>query len=546
MCFRDTLSAQHSPDAPSTVSGRAPEPPQSPPFITFSVGQALWKLYRIWQGGDGDEPLRLSLLSDGDPCGALLGDNLPREHQRLQLLLNDAAQARLQALRTSPNGLDERVLVFVTRNELAAWLFLFPAVGRGRPLTNARLQQALLRHNINTGIRLNTLRLLPTLPQRHFRMIPIAAGTAPIPGRDGRIVDHFPRSIGAEVQVDVLAHEDYESLHLVRDIGENDVICDIFPATRGTPGLTVTGRVLDAPDGRAVTVPVGRNTRVSEDGLHLAAACRGHVVFSGRSFHVKPVLEIRDTPVSPQQVIKFLGDIHIHGDLPDGATVYAVGTVQVDGAVGACAIEAGESIILSSGAQGVNRASLRAQRSVYAKYLDHCTVYARESVQADCIIRCDIYSNDLVRVRTGLGAIIGGTVRATREVSATMVGSQAYRPTHILLGGQPCEEAERAQVLQEIEDADRTIAELSRRTDEEAVRLLPKLKLHQGVAKLKLEKFDRELEAAAKALEAEDCRMLCDTAYPGTVVTIRHRDVPVEQITQPCAIGAAGGHVGWL
>ena len=146
MCFRDTLSAQHSPDAPSTVSGRAPEPPQSPPFITFSAGQALWKLYRIWQGGDGDEPLRLSLLSDGDPCGALLGDNLPREHQRLQLLLNDAAQARLQALRTSPNGLDERVLVFVTRNELAAWLFLFPAVGRGRPLTNARLQQALLRH----------------------------------------------------------------------------------------------------------------------------------------------------------------------------------------------------------------------------------------------------------------------------------------------------------------------------------------------------------------------------------------------------------------
>ena len=127
-----------------------------------------------------------------------------------------------------------------------------------------------------------------------------------------------------------------------------------------------------------------------------------------------------------------------------------------------------------------------------------------------------------------------------------MVGSQAHRPTQIFLGGQPCEEAERAQVLQEIEDADQTIAELSRRTDEEAVRQLPKLKLHQGVAKLKLEKVDRELEAAAKALEAEDCRLLCDTAYPGTVVTIRHREIPVDQITHPCAIGAAGGHVGWL
>lgn len=543
MCFRDTLSAQNSHDAP--ISGRAPELPQSPPFITFSAGQALWKLYQLWRGGD-DAPLRLSLLSGEDPCNALLGDTLPREHQRLQLLLNDAAQVRLEALNTSPDALDERALVFLTRNELVAWLFLFPAVGQGRALTNGRLQQALLRHNITTGIRWDTLRQLPTLPQRHFRMVPIAVGTAPIPGRDGRITDHFPRSIGAEVQVDVLAHEDYESLHLVRDIEENDVICDIFPATKGTPGLTVTGRALDAPDGHTVSVPQGRNTCLSEDGLHLVAACRGHVVFSGRSFHVKPVLELQDPPVSPQQVVKFLGDIHIHGDLPDGASVYAIGTVQVDGAVGACTIEAGENIILSSGAQGVNRASLRAQRSVYAKYLDHCTVYARESVQADCIIRCEIYSNDMVRVRTGLGAIIGGTVRATREVSATMVGSQAHRPTQIFLGGQPCEEAERAQVLQEIEDADQTIAELSRRTDEEAVRQLPKLKLHQGVAKLKLEKFDRELEAAAKALEAEDCRLLCDTAYPGTVVTIRHREIPVDQITHPCAIGAAGGHVGWL
>ena len=108
MCFQDTLSAQQSHDTP--ISGRAPEPPQSPPFITFSAGQALWKLYQLWQGGD-ETPLRLSLLSGEDPCNALLGDNLPREHQRLQLLLNDAAQARLEALSASPDALDERVQI---------------------------------------------------------------------------------------------------------------------------------------------------------------------------------------------------------------------------------------------------------------------------------------------------------------------------------------------------------------------------------------------------------------------------------------------------
>lgn len=546
MRFQHHFSARFSDGIASNAPVQDSDPPHAPSTdLVIPPGHDLQTLYTLWHGSDA--PLHLSLLSEEVDCSALLGDSLPREHQRLLLLLGDAARNRLEILRASPEALDEAVVVFLTRNELAAWLFLFPAVGQGRELSNNQIQQMLLRSNVTAGICWKTLRQLHELPNRHFRMIPIALGKAQVPGQDGRIVDHYPRSIDADVQVEALAHQDYESLHLVQDIEENDVICDIFPAVKGIPGATVTGRTLPATDGKPVTVPQGRNTRLSEDRQHLVAACRGHVVFTGRSFQVKPVLELEEADIKPNQTIKFLGDIHIHGDLPDGVSVCAIGTVQVDGVVGPCTMEAGENIIVSSGVQGQDRAVLHAQRSVYAKYLEHCSVYAVESVQADCIISCNVYSNGTVKARTGRGTIIGGTIRAATEIAAMTVGTKAECPTVLFLGGKPCEQAERMQVLREIEETERTIEVLSRSNDSADTLRLSKLRLNQCVAKMKLEKFDRDLEEyMAQSMADTNCRLICDTAYPGTMVTIHHTEFPVVQLTHPCVISASDGHMGRL
>lgn len=535
--------------ATTAVSADLPQPDGGD--IVFPPEHPLCQLRALWSGNAGSsEPLHLSLLSDEYDPLPLLGENLPREVQRLRLLLTDTARARMEQIThgsPSPVNLDERALLFVTRDEMLAWLFLFPAVGQGREISSCQLQQVLLQCGVTSGIRWKMLRSLHDLPQRWFQMLPIAQGTAAVNGQDGRIVDHYPRTIGVDVQVDALANANYEDLKLVQDIEENDVICEIYPATPGTAGVTVTGRVLPAADGQAVTVPQGRNTRLSDDKTCLVAACRGHLAFSGRNFQVKPVLHIRQDSDVPERGVKFLGDVHIHCDLGDGASVCAIGNVQIDGVVGACSVEAGESIIVASGVQGQDRAVIHAQRAVYAKYLEHCTVYALESVQADCIINCNIYSNGTVKARTGRGTIIGGAIRAAREISAVTAGSKAERKTALYLGGVPCEEAERMQVLQEIEAAERTMAELSRSQDSDATLRLSKLRLNQCVAKMKLEKFDRDLESClANTLEDEALRFVCDSAYPGVVVTIRHKEYRVTQLERDCIIGITGGRIGHM
>ena len=173
-------------------------------------------------------------------------------------------------------------------------------------------------------------------------------------------------------------------------------------------------------------------------------------------------------------------------------------------------------------------------------------MYAQESVQADCIINCEVYSNGDVRVRTGRGVIIGGTIRAAREVSAATVGSKAERATLVMLGGQPCEEAERAQILEQIRDMEEEMKKLARQgTSDACEQQKSKLRLSQCVAKMKLEKIDKDLEEQAKARIACDPRQLrCDTAYPGTTVSMDHESYRVVKEERSCVIRFANGFLG--
>ena len=555
MQFWENHISRGSPeDAPPTDGEKASFRENSTLQLVFSPDHPLCRLQALWSGTDAPAPpICLTPRYDAASDTPLPLSAPDRELKRLRIVLNHAAHTRLELLYPEgPDGpmaqLEEAPLVLLSGDQMIAWLLLFPPMAGGRELTFPQLCRVLADHGITSGINWNLLRQLPSLPQRYFQLFPIACGTCPVPGEDGRIIDRVSRTPKEDVPVDELGQSDYVTLNLVQNIAEGDVICEIVPPVPGTPGCTVTGATLPAPQGGAAPVPQGRNTRLSEDGRFLAAARSGHVAFSGRSFQVKPVLELSEEELCEGKIIKFLGDVHVHGDLSCGVSICAIGNVQIDGVVEACSIEAGEHIIVSSGVQGQDQAVLHAQKSVYAKYLEHCNVYAQENVYADCIINCQIFSNGSVRVRTGRGAIIGGTLHAAREVSASTVGSKVERPTLIFLGGQPCEEAERVQILSELETLTRTLDKLSHQPQEGAGDpALSKLRLNQCIAKMKLEKLDKDLEGQLLPRSDPDPRrLLCDTAYPGTTVTIGHDSFRVTRLQHACTIGLVNGLVGLL
>lgn len=522
------------------------------PELVFPPEHALSRLRNLWQGGKAEPTVRLSLTC-GEEALPLSSEHLEEEAQALQEAVTQSAGARWEYLWAQLThgvrpDVDEQVLVCLSQDEMVAWMLLFPPVGEGKKQNMLQLLQSLAACGVSSGVNLSRVKEISAREERYFQLYPVAWGTLPVPGEDGYVIERHPSAQKRCAPIRELGKEDYVSLNLVQDIEKGDIICEIVPPTRGTAGNTVTGTRLPAQEGTAAEVPQGRNTELTEDGRYLVAAQFGHVEFTGRNFQVKPILEVFQSLEHPEDSVNFLGDVHIHGDVCCGVTVRAMGNIQVDGVIEACTIEAGENLVVSSGVQGQDCAVIRAHKSIYAKYLEHCQVYARESVLADCIIDCNVYSDGKVSVRTGRGAVVGGNIRAASEVSATTVGSKAERLTYIGLGGAPCEDFERLQIQREYEVSCKELEREEKKPETpERKNQLSKMRLNLYVTRMKLDKCNKEAKIPMPPQPGEDRRwLICDTAYPGTVVTIDRSVFRVETIRQNCRIGLIGTRVGYV
>lgn len=142
----------------------------------------------------------------------------------------------------------------------------------------------------------------------------------------------LPRTEERRLAVDEHNRVDYSNLDFIHNIEKGRPICRIFPPVEGRPGKTVLGKEIPPNPVKPAAVPKGRNTELSEDGRTLIAASPGHVEFTGRSFQVKPVMEVPGNVDFSVGNINFLGDVHIHGDVLSGFTVRAMGNIVVDAA----------------------------------------------------------------------------------------------------------------------------------------------------------------------------------------------------------------------
>ena len=342
----------------------------------------LWSI-RVRQTQWLPQPLLL-LAERPDLPEVLTDEELQKELARLRGVLSASADSRLRQLALpEPAGegepppdpdLDAQTVVFTAANGLAAWLLVYPPSGQGQEVNRAMLDQALAAGGVRYCVDESLLERLPQDPDRYFHLFPCARGKSAVHGVDGRVVDLFPRSLERTVTVDENNRVDYTSLNFIQSVNQGDVICKLIPPTQGVAGCAVSGEAIPARDGKKVTLPKGRHTEISEDGSKLLASASGHVEFSGRAFQVKPLLDIPANVDFSTGDINFLGDVCIHGDICSGFTVRAMGSITVGGVVEACTVEAGGDLIVSGGVQGDNQAVIRAQRSIFAKFIENSCV----------------------------------------------------------------------------------------------------------------------------------------------------------------------------
>lgn len=537
----------------STDPARLELPPEHP----------LFRLYDLRRRISGYLPAPLLSL---DEEGALPPEMIQKELGRLRSSITGVCSSRLKQIRDgekksapkkkpdqgqnpeqdAPLALDALPHFFLSADKLYAWVLVLPPVGPGQELSRELLLRTMLDQGISFGVDERLVNRLAHDDERYFHLFLIAKGKRAFDGENGNIVDYFPRSIDRVLEVDEYGQVDYTNLNLIRNVKLGQEICRLIQPTEGDPGRTVLDQEIPAKSGRPVPLPKGRNTEISEDGLTLIASMAGHVEFTGRSFQVKPVLDIQGDVDFSTGDINFIGDINIEGDVLSGFTIRAMGNIHVGGVVEAgSSVEAGGDLVVVKGILGDGSTIVRSQRSIFSKYIENATIYVRENLQTDAIINGSVYCDGEVLVRSGRGTIMGGRVWAAQKVSATAVGSKSECRTGITLGGLPCTNFERELVRRELKELEMELEKLECQLDSPVkASLISKVHVKLNAAELRLQQLEEDLVDSQEELkDREEGRLECSVAYAGTEITIEDETIRLRHEERQCVAKMVCGEI---
>lgn len=540
----DQRSVEQATESPAAVE--QDQPPEEDAVQIIEWKGALLEAWHKWKRNYSPPPI--SFLGGKRPEELPMGRQiLELERVRLAAFLEDDAKRYLSNVEKAEQdptfSADAACKVYLSKNKLMAWSFIFPAVGPNGTLRGESIGKALETSGVTTGIDPGAMTLIFQEP-RYFKLVPIAIGTPAEQGINGSVKENYPRELAPEVKVDEYGVADYRALNYVQLIEKGAVICDITLPQPGKAGMQVTGKVIEPAPVTAAKIPAGKNTAVTEDGLQLIATRDGHLEFANGAFHVRALLEISGDVDYSTGNIDFLGDVHISGDVREGFVVRATGSITVDGLVEAATVEAGGDLTVSQGVVGDNKALLKSNRNVRVKYLENSTVYAGKGVYADCIMTSQIFSDGVIDVTSGRGSVIGGAMTAAVCIKARMIGAQSERQTKLTLGVLPYvqEELQNIQIDRngievEQERLDKDIQHLESQGMEGTSPKLAKARMRRSVLKAKEQQLEkREERLSLMEADLSQCRLDCDVIYPVTSLTVGDARWTADTVRRNCKV----------
>ncbi len=330
---------------------------------------------------------------------------------------------KVAPFRHNPAG-DAMMVVDITDQDMKAWLYATPPGPGGADLSADMIISFLKNNGVLAGIseeRVRDFQDNPIYKQNYL----VAEGIKPQDGSDAYIVYNFETDrTKIHLKESAQGQVDFKELNLVQNVVEGQPLAQKVLAQRGKGGKTVRGKYLEAKNGKDVPLPLGKNTKLAEDGLTIVAETNGQVLILNNKINVEPILNIDGDVSLKTGNIMFLGTVFISGNVEDGFSVKASGNIEVKGSVGKSELDAEGDIVVSQGIAGKNEGTVRAGKSVWAKFIENCTVEAGEFViVSDGIINCTVTANRKILCQGKRAAIIGGSLSAAEEIHAKTLGS---------------------------------------------------------------------------------------------------------------------------
>lgn len=308
----------------------------------------------------------------------------------------------------------------------------------GKEVSFEELMETLKSSGVVSGIDEASVRSI--CQAKEARTALIAHGAVPENGIDAVFEELLPDIADRSPKLNESGLIDYREHGAVVVVHAGTVLMRRHPATPGTNGYTVRGRILSARPGRdepfAAQLP--GTQRSNDDPDVLEAAVTGQPVKVENGLVVEAVLKVAEVNMASGN-IHFDGSVEVAGDVAQGMKVNATGDIFVSGMVDGGELHAGGNVSIAGGI--IAHATVHANGSVSARFAQSAVIHAGTAlVIADMCLDSELKSLNQIIIGTsnpGRGRLVGGSAAAAMLVNVPCLGSPKSVVTKLVIGSNP-------------------------------------------------------------------------------------------------------------
>ncbi|MFZ2538366.1 MAG: FapA family protein [Oscillospiraceae bacterium] len=416
-------------------------------------------------------------------------------------------------------SVNSKPIISIASDFLSAKVELIAPKSGGQKPSEKDILDALTISGVVRGIKSEIVSRLAKhlIYERPFK---IAQGVKPSTGQDGNLICHFNYENNLVPQVLEDGSVDYKNMGFGNDVKEGDLLCEIIEAVKGEDGFDVLGRTFVGENGKSVPPPNGTNTKLSEDGTKLYATCDGHVSIKDNKVSIRRVMVVEEVNKSTGNIL-FSGDVNVNGDVSDGFTIRAGGSITVKGVAENAILVAGRDITVSKGVKGKDSV-ISAGGSIRTGYIELAKVTAKECIYVDAVLNADIECGDKVILVGRRGCLIGGVCRVTKELQVKEIGNDANIFTEIIIVAPIVISEEKENVTMKIKECTEKVESFSEILHASTQSTMSSLEKQEAIAPVLLCKKEAEAELRALFAHLEEINANTEVEYEGRILLHGH------------------------
>lgn len=432
---------------------------------------------------------------------------------------------------------DASISVDIVDMEMRAYVEVTtPRLG-GADLTYENIIAILKNNGVVFGFLEDEIKRFEDYPQYNTRLL-IAEGLKPQNGADAKVQYHFNTERGHIQLREEGGRVDFKELNLIENVVAGQVLAKKIPPEKGVNGRTVTGKTIPAKSGNDIQITIGKNVKLSEDGITAISEINGQVMLLAGKINVEPIYTVNGDVNLQTGNILFLGTVIVKGSVLDGFSIKAAGNIEVKGNVGKCVLDAEGDIIIHQGILGKNGGHVKSGKTVFSKFIEHARIEAAEYVVVnEGILHSMVDANKKIICQGRRASIVGGKLRASEEINAKNLGSIAGTETILEVGYDPSSKEKLGVLdkqkmdiekdLDEIELNIKTLLNLKkvqRKLSEEKQNYLTELSTKRDTIKTEVDRLNTEIDeikAHLMSLKKEGKISASEKVFPGVKIYIR-------------------------